>query len=50
MATQQQKIRINPSDKNMLFFFVKSVTIYMVFIKVPEANLAGVAPEPFLFF
>ena len=30
-------------------FLVKSVTIYMVFTKVPDANLAGVAPEPFLF-
>ena len=33
----------------MLSFFVKFVTIYMVFNKAPEANLAGVAPEPFLF-
>ena len=30
----------------MLFLFIKSVTIYMVFTKVPEANLAGVAPKP----
>ena len=50
MAIQQQKKRINPSDKNMLSFFVKSVTIYMVFTKVPGANLAGGTPEPFLFF
>ena len=30
-------------------FLVKPVTIYMVFTKVPEANLAGGAPESFLF-
>lgn len=28
-------------------FLVKPVTIYIVFTKVPEANLAGGAPEPF---
>ena len=49
MAIQQQKKRINPSDKNMLSFFVKSVTIYMVFTKVPGANLAGGTQERFLF-
>lgn len=27
------------SDKNMLSFFVKSATIYMVFTKVPDADL-----------
>ena len=43
------KKRINPSDKNMLSFFVKSVTIYMVFTKVPGANLAGGTQERFLF-